>query len=224
MKKSTEAILADSRRYLDIVGKTDLEDEEQAWIVQVMLQNFNQYVNPGFLEYRKSVSDDYTAVEWLDYDCRFRDVHGKEYIDCLGGFGTHNAGYRHPAILGAVKAQLDRQAIHSQEILDPFRGMLAHRGGGDRGALHGRAAPPAGGPSRHPDGGAWEGADAGDGVSQRRGRLRGAHGLWRRGVLVAGTLLNARVIRMEPPLTMPRADVDLVLERLEDTLKSVRLK
>ncbi len=52
-------------------------------------------------------------------------MRGREYIDCLGGFGIFNCGHRHPKVVGAVKAQLERQALHSQDLLDPLRAMLA---------------------------------------------------------------------------------------------------
>jgi len=55
----------------------------------------------------------------------FTDVNGREYIDCLGGFGIFNVGHRHPKVVGAVRAQLERQALHSQDLLDPLRAMLA---------------------------------------------------------------------------------------------------
>jgi putrescine aminotransferase len=45
-----------------------------------------------------------------------------------------------------------------------------------------------------------------------------ASGLFKRGVLVAGTLLNAKTVRIEPALNIPRALVDEVLEKLEETL------
>jgi len=45
-----------------------------------------------------------------------------------------------------------------------------------------------------------------------------AAGLFKRGVLVAGTLLNAKTIRIEPALNIPRELVDEVLEKLEETL------
>ena len=125
MKKSLEAVLEDTRIVLDIIQKTELSDEEKAWVSETSVSNFNDYVNPGFLKYRKSVSNDYTAIEWSDHGCRFRDIYGREYIDCLGGYGTQNMGHRHPKIVAAVRAQLDRQAIHSQELIDPFRGHLS---------------------------------------------------------------------------------------------------
>jgi putrescine aminotransferase len=48
-----------------------------------------------------------------------------------------------------------------------------------------------------------------------------AAGLFRRKVLVAGTLVNAKAIRFEPPLVVTKEEIDEVLNRLQDTLKSV---
>lgn len=36
-----------------------------------------------------------------------------------------SVGHRHPKVLKAVNDQLNRQALHSQELLDPLRGYLA---------------------------------------------------------------------------------------------------
>jgi putrescine aminotransferase len=36
-----------------------------------------------------------------------------------------SVGHRHPKVLKAVTDQLNRQALHSQELLDPLRGYLA---------------------------------------------------------------------------------------------------
>ena len=48
-----------------------------------------------------------------------------------------------------------------------------------------------------------------------------ASGLFQRGVLVAGTLTSAQTIRIEPPLIVSVEQLDMALDRLEDTLKSV---
>jgi putrescine aminotransferase len=48
-----------------------------------------------------------------------------------------------------------------------------------------------------------------------------AAGLFRRKVLVAGTLINAKAIRFEPPLVVSKEEIDEVLNRLRDTLKDV---
>jgi putrescine aminotransferase len=46
-------------------------------------------------------------------------------------------------------------------------------------------------------------------------------GLFRRGVLVAGTLTNSKVVRIEPALNIPDALIDKVLDALEETLMEV---
>jgi putrescine aminotransferase len=46
-------------------------------------------------------------------------------------------------------------------------------------------------------------------------------GLFRRGVLVAGTLTNSKVVRIEPALNIPDKLLNEVLDALEDTLKEV---
>ena len=48
-----------------------------------------------------------------------------------------------------------------------------------------------------------------------------AAGLFKRKVLVAGTLINAKAIRFEPPLVVSKEEINEVLNRLRDTLKSV---
>lgn len=49
-----------------------------------------------------------------------------------------------------------------------------------------------------------------------------ASGLFKRGVLISGTLNNSRAIRVEPPLVITRAEIDTVLDRLEDTLQEIK--
>jgi putrescine aminotransferase len=46
-------------------------------------------------------------------------------------------------------------------------------------------------------------------------------GLFKRNVLVAGTLTNSRVVRFEPALNIAEPLLDEILERLEDTLKEI---
>lgn len=48
-----------------------------------------------------------------------------------------------------------------------------------------------------------------------------AAGLFRRGVLVAGTLLNSKVIRIEPALNISRDLLDQVLQAFEDVMKEL---
>jgi putrescine aminotransferase len=120
--------LQDSQRYLDIIRKPQLGKSEAEWLVETTVENFARYYNSGFIEYRKSVAeaDDFAAVEWTGHGATFKDVSGREYIDCLGGFGLFNLGWAHPKVVSAVQAQLEKSPLPTQELLDPLRGMLAH--------------------------------------------------------------------------------------------------
>lgn len=118
-------VLKESSRILDYILKKELSADEKDRIIADSIQNFNEHVNPGWLQYRKSVSTDAAFVEWEDSQETFKDTHGNEFIDCLGGFGVYTAGHRNPDIVKAVQAQLNRYALHSQELVDPLRGYLA---------------------------------------------------------------------------------------------------
>jgi putrescine aminotransferase len=117
-----QSALLESRKALDLMARPELSPQEQECVVGDCLFNFEHYVNPGILEYRKSCSTDYTAVEWRDEGNVYFDVHGQEFIDCLGGYGIFTLGHRHPTVVKAVMDQLRHQALHSQELLDPMRG------------------------------------------------------------------------------------------------------
>lgn len=102
--------------------------EEKNKMVSDTLVNFNEYVSPGWLKYRKSVSTDDALgaiLEWTDKNQYVYGLKGEKFIDCLGGFGIYTCGHRNDEILEVVKAQLEHQALHSQELLDPLRGYLA---------------------------------------------------------------------------------------------------
>jgi len=125
MSCSKKEVLDQASRVLDYILKPELDEDDRTRIIEDSVDNFNRHVNPGWLVYRKSVSTDATFVEWEDSEETFQDVHGKEFIDCLGGFGIYTAGHRNPDVVKAVKAQLNRYALHSQELVDPLRGYLA---------------------------------------------------------------------------------------------------
>lgn len=126
MGQDLERAKAKSREVLELIAKKQLTQDERDKVIEESVCYWTDHVNAGFLQYRKSVSTDYTAVEWEDNGAVFRDINGKEFIDMLGGFGVYNVGHRHPRVLKAVTDQLDRQAIHSQELIDPLRTYLAH--------------------------------------------------------------------------------------------------
>jgi len=127
MPKSKKEIIEESQKWLDIISAKKITDAERKKIVSVTLDNFESYYNRGFLEYRKSVteSDGFAAVEWSGGGSYFMDVLGRKYLDLLGGFGIYSAGIRHSKVVKAVRDQLKRMPLSSQELLDPLRGALS---------------------------------------------------------------------------------------------------
>jgi ornithine--oxo-acid transaminase len=45
------------------------------------------------------------------------DVDGRRYLDCLAGYSALNFGHRHPALVAAARAQLDRVTLTSRAFL-----------------------------------------------------------------------------------------------------------
>lgn len=126
-KISKTEVIRRSQLYLDLIcGKRKLSHKDKDNLVQLTVSNFYNYVNRGFLDYRKSVTlvGDDTALEWEGQGSLLKDLFGREYIDCLGGYGIYNTGIKHPKIIEAVAAQLKRMPLSSQELLDPLRGAL----------------------------------------------------------------------------------------------------
>jgi ornithine--oxo-acid transaminase len=63
------------------------------------------------------------------------DVDGNRYLDCLAGYSALNFGHRHPALIQAARAQLDRLTLTSRAFLHdqfgPFCRELAQLCGTD---------------------------------------------------------------------------------------------
>lgn len=127
MMQNLNEALAYSQRWLEIIRKSEVSYDEGIQIIEESKQNFAEHFNRGWLEYRKSVTEagDWAATEWTGHGAVFRDVLGREFIDCLGGYGMMNHGWGHPDVVAAVAAQLKRTPMPSQELIDPLRGVLA---------------------------------------------------------------------------------------------------
>lgn len=116
-----------AQRWIGIICGTDLSEQQAREIIQESKSNFAEHYNRGWLDYRKSITEagDWAATEWTGSGAVFRDVLGREFIDCLGGYGLLDLGWSHPEVVESVCAQLRRTPMPSQELVDPLRGALA---------------------------------------------------------------------------------------------------
>ena len=61
-----KAALEEAKKVVEWIEKDALTDADKDQIVKESIENFNNNYNPGWLEYRKSVSTDSAFVEWSD--------------------------------------------------------------------------------------------------------------------------------------------------------------
>jgi len=120
-------VLQHTRRYLELIAGREMSTEEKQTFITETVDSYERYYNRGFISYRKSVTQagQFAALEWSGEGALLRDLLGREYIDCLGGYGIFSAGVNHPKIVKAVTDQLGRMALNSQELLEPWRAALA---------------------------------------------------------------------------------------------------
>jgi putrescine aminotransferase len=119
-------VIGHTRRYLDLIAGQEMTTEEKHSFIAETVDSYEKYYNRGFVTYRKSVTEagQFAAIEWSGQGSTLRDLLGREYIDCLGGYGIFSAGVNHPKVVKAVTDQLQRMALNSQELLEPWRAAL----------------------------------------------------------------------------------------------------
>jgi putrescine aminotransferase len=127
LRVSNAEVQKQTQRYLELIAGKEMTTEEKQGFIAETVESYEKYYNRGFISYRKAVTQagQFAALEWSGQGAILRDLLGREYIDCLGGYGIFSAGVNHPKIVKAVTDQLTRMALNSQELLEPWRAALA---------------------------------------------------------------------------------------------------
>ncbi|MBI3894212.1 MAG: aminotransferase class III-fold pyridoxal phosphate-dependent enzyme [Candidatus Wallbacteria bacterium] len=102
-----------------------LTEAEQDELSSEAFDSYDAYCN----RWPKSVREwgPSAVVEWSGEGVWLRDIRGRAFLDCLGGYGVFALGHRHPRVIEAVKAQLDRLPLHSQKLVNPYVAEAARR-------------------------------------------------------------------------------------------------
>jgi putrescine aminotransferase len=127
LRLPNDQVVRHTRRYLDLIAGQEMSTEEKQAFIAETVDSYEKYYNRGFITYRKSVTEagQFAALEWSGEGSTLHDLLGREYIDCLGGYGIFSAGVNHPKVVKAVTDQLQRMALNSQELLEPWRAALS---------------------------------------------------------------------------------------------------
>ncbi|MCE5198552.1 MAG: aspartate aminotransferase family protein [Armatimonadota bacterium] len=80
-------------------------------VSEEIAEKYRNYVNPGIANILKFSGFD-VPEDWAE-GCYIYDVSGRKFLDCVGGYGAFSLGHRHPKVVEAVKAQLDKEALKS---------------------------------------------------------------------------------------------------------------
>jgi putrescine aminotransferase len=127
LRLPNDQVVRHTQRYLDLIAGQELTTEGKQVFIAETVDSYEKYYNRGFISYRKSVTQagQFAALEWSGQGSMLVDLLGREYIDCLGGYGIFSAGVNHPRVVKAVTDQLQRMALNSQELLEPWRAALS---------------------------------------------------------------------------------------------------
>jgi len=80
------------------------------------IEKYEKYVNPAIARLFRFMG--LSTIEWEAEGNILRDIDGKEYIDCLGGYGVFSLGHRHPKVVKAVKKQLETIPLSSKVLFN----------------------------------------------------------------------------------------------------------
>ncbi|GAB6136882.1 aspartate aminotransferase family protein [Halanaerobaculum tunisiense] len=94
-------------------------------IIEETINDYQDYVNPSLARLFKLMGLD--TLEWSAEGCIVQDVEGKEYIDCLGGYGTFALGHKPQQVVAAVKEQLDLMPLSSKMLFNQPQAQLAKK-------------------------------------------------------------------------------------------------
>jgi putrescine aminotransferase len=67
------------------------------------------------------------VVEWEAEGSRVRDMRGDEWLDAISFMGVFGLGHRHPKVVNAVKAQLDRMPMNARYFFNKPQAELAKK-------------------------------------------------------------------------------------------------
>lgn len=95
---------------------SEFDQEEAKKINEESLEKMRTYHNPSLARLLKFTG--YSKVEWKAEGAIVKDIDGKEYIDCAGGYGVFSLGHRHPKVVAAVKEQLDLMCLSTKVFIN----------------------------------------------------------------------------------------------------------
>ena len=73
---------------------------------QETVDKYREYVSPGIAGILSFSG--FNVPEEKASGCYIWDISGRKFLDCVGGYGAFSLGHMNPAVVNAVKAQLEK--------------------------------------------------------------------------------------------------------------------
>jgi putrescine aminotransferase len=89
-----------------------------------VIDKYAQFINPNLARLMSFAG---FGVETHGEGCTIRDHEGREYLDCLGGYGCFSLGHRHPKVVEAVRNQLDHFGLSGKAFFNKSQADLAEK-------------------------------------------------------------------------------------------------
>ena len=89
-----------------------------------VIDKYSRHINP---QLAKLMAFAGFGIEMRGEGCYIYDHEGRQFLDCLGGYGTFSVGHRHPKVIEAVQKQLGQITLSGKAFFSKNSADLAER-------------------------------------------------------------------------------------------------
>ncbi|MGV3723290.1 MAG: aspartate aminotransferase family protein [Actinomycetota bacterium] len=100
-----------------------MSPDEFEGLLETISEKYQRYLNPSLPNLLKFMG--FGTISQSTDGMFLRDVEGNEWLDFLGGLGVFSLGHRHPAVVAAVREQLDQQPLTIPIFFNQLQAELA---------------------------------------------------------------------------------------------------
>lgn len=100
-----------------------MSPDEFEGLLETVSEKYQRYLNPSLPNLLKFMG--FGTISQSTDGMHLRDVEGHEWLDFLGGLGVFSLGHRHPAVVAAVRDQLERQPLTIPIFFNQLQAELA---------------------------------------------------------------------------------------------------
>ena len=93
--------------------------------VEETISKYEKYINPAQAKLYRFMG--LASVEGYAEGWTITDSEGKQFIDCLGGYGMFALGHRNPDVVAAVEAELHKMPMSGKVLFNRPMADLAEK-------------------------------------------------------------------------------------------------